>query len=98
MDSVFYRHSTLFQQVAEFPHSMLGLGRGHTVTRDEHDLVSIGQLDRNIVQTHLAHGSSSPAGIGAGNSSKSAKEHIGDGAVPGLAHQDREDESGKAIK
>src|SRR6478609_11183019 len=97
MNGVLYGDAALFQDIAKLAASVLRLRGGHAVSGDKDNLVGIGELDGNIVESNFAHGAGD-RGFRCDRSSEAAEEHVGDGAVHGLAHQDGEDESGKTVE
>ena len=95
-----YAHgdSARLQQLGQLAYGVLRLGCGQAVAGDEDDAVGKRKLHGRVVQRDLAHHT---AGVGRGRGdhrSEPAEEHIGDGAVHGLAHQHREDKSGEAVQ
>src|ERR1043166_1269894 len=97
MNGVFQGDAAFFQDIAKLAAGVLRLGGGHAVSGNKDHLAGIGELDSNVIEPNFAHGTGDRGFRGDG-SAKAAKQHIGDGAVHGAAHENREDESGKTVE
>ena len=100
MNAVLHRDAALFEHIRQLAHGVLRLGRRHTVTGHEYDLLRVSHLHRHVLEIDLAHHALlAVTGAGcAGRRAKRAKQDISDRAVHRTAHQHGKDEAGKTIE
>ena len=82
------------EQIRELARDVLRLGDCKAVARDEHDAAGVGQQHRGIGGSERAHAAAARARAGsrrtAAARAEGAEEHVGEGAVHGLAHLARQ--------
>ena len=98
MDPEFHAHSAAFQQIRELANGVLSLRRSHSVSRNEDNLLCIGQLRGDVFQRDLAHSSSRCSCLGLHDGSERTKEHVVHLTIHRSTHQDGKNESGKSIE
>src|SRR6266404_10005103 len=100
MNAVFHRYAALLQHISQLAHGMLSLRRRKTITRHKYHLAGIGQLNRDVVDTHFAHAAVliTTWACRRGSTAESAEQNVSHRAIHRATHQDRQYETRKTIE
>ena len=101
MDGVLHLAAALLDQFGQFANLVLGLGHGHAVAGNDDHVARVGQLHGGVFGRERVDGQAVRrllAGGGRVAAAKGAEEHVGERAVHGLAHQDRQQKARRAVQ
>src|SRR5574341_2274585 len=101
MDRILDRNTVAFQQIGKLAQPVLRMRRSHAVTRYDDHGAGIAKHDESVVdggaKQRLAHRLRRLVAVTA-LATESAKENIAERTVHRLAHDDRQEESRRAIQ
>src|SRR5882762_9078534 len=100
MNAVLNSDATLLQHISQFAHGMLRLCRSKTITGHKYHPAGIGQLNRDVVDTHFAHAAVliTTGAYRCDGTAKSAEQNVSHRAIHRATHQDRQNETRKTIE